>query len=123
MVRVVNTTRGVELGARIGHADAWWPRLRGLLGRPAPGRGEGLLIEPCRGVHMYGMKYPLDVAFLDPEGAVMALYPGLAPGARTPMHAKARRAIEIPAGTLAATGTAVGDVLTCEPSPKSEEER
>ena len=36
-----------------------------MLGRPAPRPGEGLLLTPCSSVHMYGMRFPLDVAFLD----------------------------------------------------------
>ena len=71
---------------------------------------------------MFGMKVPLDVALVDREGAVVALYPGLAPGARTSLHSAARRALELPTGTLAETGTVVGDVLTWQPA-KSEEER
>ncbi len=121
MVRVINETRGHELGARIGHADRWWLRLRGMIGRGPLEPGGGLLIDPCRGVHMYGMKQSLDVAFVDGRGAIVALYPELSPGARTPMHSAARRAVELPAGTLAGTGTEVGDVLTWEPSPEGGE--
>ncbi|HUP01715.1 MAG TPA: DUF192 domain-containing protein [Gemmatimonadota bacterium] len=123
MVRVWNETRKRDLGGRIGHADRWWPRLRGLIGRPPLEPGQGLLIDPCRGVHMYGMRIALDVAFVDGDGAVVALYPELRPGARTRHHSKARRAIELPAGTLAETGTALGDVLTWNPVSAGLEER
>ena len=34
LLRIVNADRGTELGARIGLADRWGARLRGLLGRP-----------------------------------------------------------------------------------------
>lgn len=34
-----------------------------------PGRaGEGLLIPRCRSVHTFGMRFPLDLAFLDAAG-------------------------------------------------------
>jgi uncharacterized membrane protein (UPF0127 family) len=61
---------------------------------------------------MFGMKYPIDVAFLDESGKVVALYPSLQPGGRTRWHGRARSALELPDGTLAATRTTVGDTLT-----------
>jgi uncharacterized membrane protein (UPF0127 family) len=118
-IRVVNETRGRELGGRIGLADRWWPRLKGLTGRRIEA-GEGLVLVPCKAIHMYGMKQALDVAFVDEGGSVVAIYPDLAPGRRTPFHRPARKAIELPPGTLADTGTQVGDVLACRPA---EEER
>ena len=111
LLRVVNTRHNRELGARIGLADRWLRRLRGLLGRPAPAAGEGLLLTPCRAVHMFGMSFPLDVAFLDAEGAVVATYRSLAPGSRTRWHRNAVHALELPAGTLEDSGTVIGDVL------------
>ena len=113
IVEARNAARGTVLGTRIGVADRWWTRLRGLLGTPPLGAGAGLLIEPCRAVHMAGMRYPIDVAFLDRGGAVVATYAALPPGGRTRWHRAARQALELPAGTLAATGTVEGDLIHC----------
>src|SRR2546426_1619371 len=77
---LTNLTRGRVLGTRIAVADRWWLRLRGLLGRPPLGAGGGVLLTPCRPVHTFGLSYPVDVAFLDRRGAVVALYHRLAPG-------------------------------------------
>ncbi|MGH7572519.1 MAG: DUF192 domain-containing protein [Gemmatimonadota bacterium] len=118
-LQVVNQTRECELGEQVWLADSWWPRLRGLIGRRLEA-GQGLVLAPCKAVHMHGMKQALDVAFVDGSGAVVAVYPDLAPGRRTRFHKPARKAIELPPGTLAQTGTQVGDVLSCRPS---EEER
>ena len=111
LVRVVNTRDERELGARIGLADGWLARLRGMLARPAPGPGEGLLLTPCSSVHMYGMRFPLDIAFLDGRGTVVAIYPSLAPGSRTRWHRNAAHALELSAGALLESGTSIGDVL------------
>ena len=111
LLRVVNTRGDRELGSRVRLADGWLTRLRGMLARPAPLEGEGLLLSPCRSIHMYGMRYALDVAFLDARGGVVASYPSLRPGARTHWHRKAAHALELPAGTLESSGTRVGDVL------------
>ena len=112
-VEARNAARGTVLGERIGVADRWWLRLRGLLGTLPLQAGAGLLIEPCHAVHMAGMRYPIDVAFLAADGAVVATYASLPPGARTRWHRAARRALELPAGTLAATGTVEGDLILC----------
>ena len=115
-VRVVNAARSSLVGSSIGVADSSWTRLRGMLGRPEPGAGEGLLLAPCRGVHMYGMRYALDVVFLDENGVVVAAYPALPPGARTPLVRGAAFALELPAGTVESTGTSVGDALYWTPA-------
>lgn len=113
-VTVRNETRGCDLGDSIGLADGWWSRLRGLVGRGPLDPGGGLLLVPSRGVHMFGMRYPLDVAMLDGDREVVALYRGLAPGARTKWHGEARAALEVPDGVLAETNTQLGDRISWE---------
>ena len=117
MVRVRNADRGADLGVAVGVADGWWSRFRGLLGRSSLAAGEGLLLSPCRSVHMFGMKFALDVAFLDGGGRVVEIYHALRPGARTRWHRDAAHALELPSGTLAATGTARGDRIVWQASP------
>jgi hypothetical protein len=115
-VAIVNRTRDSVLATAVGVADQWWQRARGFLGRPEPKNGEGLLLSPCRAVHMIGMQYGLDVAFLDRQGRVIALYPRLAPGRRSSWHARARYAIEMTAGTIEDSGTQVGDLIAWVPA-------
>ena len=86
-------------------------RLRGFLMRPEPVDGEGILFSPCKGVHMYGMKFSLDVLFLDRQGRVVSLFPNLAPGKRTPIQKQAHHALELPAGSIGRSGTQVGDLI------------
>lgn len=111
-----NPVRGTVLGSTVMVAESSLARLRGMLGRPAPGAGEGMLLAPCRGVHTYGMRYPLDVVFLDQEGMVVAIYPALPPGTRTPLIRGASFALELPPGTVEASGTLLGDALSWTPS-------
>jgi uncharacterized membrane protein (UPF0127 family) len=120
LLRVMNPKRNRELGSHIGLADGWLARLRGMLARPMPRRGEGLLLTPCRSIHMLGMRYPLDVAFLDRTGAVVAIYPSVAPGLTTRGHRQAAHALELPAGALEESGTLVGDVLVWSELPEAQ---
>lgn len=82
-----------------------------MLGRVEPAPGEGMLLDPCHSVHMFGMKYPLDIAFLAPDGCVVETYHRLAPSKRSRWHRDADRALELRAGTLAKTETQKGDQL------------
>jgi uncharacterized protein len=87
-----------------------WERMRGLLGRPALRAGQALLIDPCPSVHTIGMRYPLDLAFLDPHWRVLRLVHELPP-LRFAACASARATLELPPGALDAAGIAAGDVL------------
>ena len=55
-------------------------RLRGLLRRPGF-EGE-ILIAPCGDIHTFGMKGPIDVAFLGRDGLVLASQQNLQPRRR-----------------------------------------
>jgi len=113
-VRVVNRTREIPLGDRVRTAQTFLSRLVGLLGTAAIAEGEGLWIVPCRSVHTLGMRYPIDVAFLDARGVVVGTLEGLPPNRIGRVFRDARGALEMRAGTLAATGTAPGDRLEFE---------
>ena len=121
VLRVVNESRQSVLGGRIRIADTMRARLRGFLFRGKPASGEGLLLAPCKGVHMYGMRFPLDVLFIDEAGCVIATHANLAPGQRTPMYPTARYALELPVGAIASTETDVGDRLSWKPTGMHEE--
>jgi uncharacterized protein len=111
-IRVLNRTRGTVLGNQVRMADRLASRARGYLFRPAPAPGEGILLSPCQMVHMFGVRFPLDVVFISATGQVMATYPELRPWRWSRLHGSALHALELPPGTIRATGTAVGDDLS-----------
>jgi uncharacterized protein len=114
-MRVHNLSRSAELASRAAVADGFFTRLRGLLGRDGLEAGEGLVIVPCSSVHMVGMRFPLDILHLDKAGRVVRALPDLRPGQLGPLVWRSHLAIELPAGTIAATGTEVGDQVELEP--------
>ena len=114
-MRVRNLSRDADLADRATVANNFWRRLRGLLGRDGLVAGEGLVIEPCTSVHMLGMRFPLDVLHLDRSGTVLRVLPDLRPGQFGPIVWRSHVAVELPAGTIAATGTVVGDRVALEP--------
>jgi uncharacterized membrane protein (UPF0127 family) len=94
--------------ARAWKAEGPWERVRGLLGREPLGPGEALLIEPCWLVHTFGMRYALDLAFVDGSGRVRKLAYDVRPG-RIAGSPGARQTFEFPAGVLAGLPLRVGD--------------
>ena len=78
-------------------------RMRGLLWRPALAPGQGLLIAPCNSVHTFGMRYAIDVVFLDREGRVLKVHAALRPF-RMAMARGARQVIELAAGEASRLG-------------------
>lgn len=114
-IRVVNKTRGTELGRRIQLAETLFQRLRGFLFRTGPSDGEGLLLTPCQAVHMVGVPFSLDVLFIDEGGRVVGLYPDLKPMRWTHVHRTASHALELPRGTITRTRTELGDALLWSP--------
>lgn len=111
MYRVSEGESGIVVADRLRSADTHWARLRGLLGTSRLAPGEGLWIRPCRQVHMFGMRYPIDVVFLDERLGVVHTIAGLAPWAMSPRIGAASSVIELPAGTLARVGVAAGGRL------------
>ena len=61
----VNTSNGRKLAEKVLQAETLSERMRGLLGRSTLPVGEALLLDPCRAIHTAGMRFPIDVLFLD----------------------------------------------------------
>ena len=99
-----DATSGAVLADQLRPAHTHWSRLRGLLGTRRLEPGEGLWLKPCRQVHTIGMRYAIDVAFLDDTHRVVGVINALAPGKFSPRLATATSVLELPAGTLARVG-------------------
>ncbi len=109
-MQITNERTGRSLGDKVAHANTFWRRLRGLLGRRSLEPGEGLLLEPCQAVHGLGMAFTCDVVYLDADGCVV--YHGqLRRNGRGPFRRDARRVLEVPEGTASEAGVQTGDRL------------
>src|ERR1035437_8326483 len=112
-LRVANQTKGQVLADRADIADTSAKRRTGLLKHKGLQPGEGLWIAPCEGVHTFGMKFPIDVLFLSKKKQVLKARPDMVKG-RIAFSLRAYSVLELPAGTLAQTGTVAGDQLEFE---------
>ena len=111
--RVRNLTKDVSLADRAEVADSSAKRRTGLLKHEGLAPGGGLWIAPCEGIHTIGMKFPIDVLFLNRQRRVVKIRASMGKW-RLALSLRAHSVLELPAGTIAETGTAVGDQLEVE---------
>lgn len=94
-------------------ADTSAKRRVGLLKHDRLLPGEGLWIKPCESVHTFFMKFAIDLVYLDKSQKVRKVRHAV-PAWRLSACFTAHSILELPAGTAAETGTAVGDMVTIE---------
>lgn len=114
-MRLINGRNGAVLAEKVERAQTMTARLRGLLGRPSLPEGEALVIEPCSSIHTFFMRFAIDAAFVARDGRVVRAISAMRPWRATRLYPAAAMAVELPAGTLARSGTGEGDVLLFQP--------
>jgi uncharacterized membrane protein (UPF0127 family) len=95
---------------RVWKAASAIERMRGLLGRPPLLADEGLLIDACNMVHTVGMRYALDLVFLNATGHVQKLVHNVKP-LRCAGALAAKSTLELPAGSLTLLNLRMGEQL------------
>ena len=88
-------------------------RRTGLLRHTGLEKDEGLWIAPCEAVHTIGMKFPIDVLFLDKKRKVLKIVKNMKKW-RMAACLRAHSALELQAGRSEATGTKAGHQLELE---------
>lgn len=108
-MNIYNETKGTVLADQAVKARSFLARGRGLMMAAPLAPGGGLVIEPCSSIHMFFMRYPLDIVFLDEHGTVVFMYHSIKPWRMGRIVRHARSAVELPVGAIAASRTEVGD--------------
>ncbi|MFJ7942710.1 DUF192 domain-containing protein [Streptomyces sp. NPDC096354] len=94
---------GLEIPLRI--AASYRARSKGLLGQD--GIDGALMITPCGSVHTFGMRFTIDVAYLDRKFNVVAVHT-MKPGRLGMVRLRSRHVLESAAGTMAKWGLRPG---------------
>jgi uncharacterized protein len=110
-VGVLRKAGGEVVCERCEIADTPLKRMRGLLGRSGLEPGEGMLFRPAGSIHMFFMRFAIDVLFCDRDLVVLGLERDLKPW-RTARRKAAKVVVELPVG--AADGVGPGDRLFLE---------
>lgn len=106
------TKDGRVVVSHVVHAESLPARLRGLLGRASLPADTGMLIRPCRSIHMWFMRFPIDAAFLDRELRVLKVTLNLRPWQMAFAPRQTHCVLETAQGKL--DGLPIGSVLTVE---------
>jgi uncharacterized protein len=98
-------------------ADTPQARMTGLLGRDGLPPGQGLILEPCRLIHTFMMRFAIDVVFYDRALRVTRAVASVRPSRFAWGGLRARATLELPAGSLAEGGFTLepGTQLRLEP--------
>ncbi|MBW8183144.1 DUF192 domain-containing protein [Shewanella nanhaiensis] len=107
------TRLSTHKGSHIEHiylANTPWLRLRGLLGRKQLTTEQGMLISPCNSVHTMGMRYPLDIVYLNSKNKVLKITSNLAPW-RSSACRGATQVLELSAGNSKNKNIKQGDTI------------
>jgi uncharacterized membrane protein (UPF0127 family) len=119
MTAARNRTRSSELASELEVAGSLWGKFMGLMGRASLAPGAGMWLPDSNGIHMMFMGFPIDAVFVgrpvaDAGGArpVVSVHRGLrAWTGLVPFVRGAHGVLELPVGTIDASGTQVGDLI------------
>ena len=117
--RILNQTRDTVVASQLEIAGAGGTRRKGLLGREGLAPGEGLWIRPCEAVHTIGMRFAIDLVYLDRKMRVRKVRNKVGPW-RLSACMVAHSVLELPAGTAYRSQTREGDLLALSDIPEED---
>jgi uncharacterized membrane protein (UPF0127 family) len=109
MMNAYNQTRQTSIVGNVEKAASTLRRMKGLLGKKSMPENYGLWITPCQSIHTFFMRFPIDVIFLSPDLHVVKIFPSIEPFRLSSWVHSAQSALELASGTIANSGTQVGD--------------
>ena len=110
-----NETRGTIIAADVETAASLWSRFMGLMGRRSLEPGHALWLTGTNGIHMFFMRFAIDAVFLGKPAAdgsrpVLSVHRRLrAWTGMVPLVRGAAGVLELPVGSIDASGTIRGD--------------
>lgn len=117
MGRLINVTQGGrEIAAAVERADSFWRRGVGLLGRAGLPVGAALWLVPCPSIHMFGMRFALDLLFLDADLRIVKVVRQIRPWRMASGGPGAHSVVELATGWLPEDAARPGDRLAWRPT-------
>ena len=117
-----NISRGTLLAERLEDGASFWAKFMGLMGRSSLPQGDGLWLPGENGIHMLFMRFPIDVVFVsapsdasDNRRRVLSIRRAVPPWRGVVWRiGGAKGVLELPVGTIEASGTSVGDEIAID---------
>lgn len=105
------TASGKVLADQCMLANTFFSRLKGLLGKKGLSSSEALLLIPCDMVHTLGMRFPIDLIFVDKQGEILKIENDLKPNRLAARVRNSHCVVEMAAGMAKELGLVPGDTL------------
>lgn len=109
--QAINVTRQSVVATEVRVADTYFTRLMGLMGKSGLPPQHGLWIQPCSDIHSCFMCFEFDAIFVDKQHKVLHLVERMKPWRMSRLVWGGYAVLELPAGTVAESGTQVGDII------------
>lgn len=110
-MRLVNVDNGEIIAESIESAQTFFTRLKGLMFRKELSNGGGLYLHPCKSIHTFFMKFPIDVLYLDKEWKIVGMEEQLEPGKMGRHFTGAASVIELESGSIQKNGIQEGQIV------------
>lgn len=111
-----NKTRESFLALNLIPADTHLSRLKGLLGTIRLKSDEGIWISPSQGIHTIGLRFAIDLIYLDTDYRVIETMESFGTFRIGPLRMNCASVLELPVRSIYCSQTQVGDqLLICSP--------
>lgn len=114
-MKVIHEDNGRLIASDVKEAVTFWKRFKGLMFTTSLNDQGGLYLYPCRSIHTWFMKYPIDVVYLSDDHVVIATESKLPPW-KMGMHVKGvRKVVELAEGKVKQEQIQAGQTLELQP--------
>jgi uncharacterized membrane protein (UPF0127 family) len=110
-LRLVNLDNGQTVSDSIELAVTFLTRLKGLMFRAQLSQGGGLYLHPCKSIHTFFMKFPIDVLYLNKDWKIVGLEEQLQPGKIGRNVPGAVSVIELESGSIQKNSIKEGQIV------------
>lgn len=90
----------------------FYDRFKGLLGKKEIKNDEALIIKPCNSIHMFFMKFSIDVIFIDKNDRVCEMIKNIKPWKVSKIIKEAKYVIELKSGKIEEHNIEIGDLIS-----------
>lgn len=108
---IVNCDQKTTLAEKYKVADTFFSRFIGLLNRSSLDSNEALVLTRCQSIHMFFMRFSIDVIFVNNKNVVVGIVENIKPFQMSRIFFASSYAVELPSGKIQETKTAIGNKI------------
>ncbi|MGE0267828.1 MAG: DUF192 domain-containing protein [Candidatus Omnitrophota bacterium] len=108
---IFNDSKKTVIANKAKIADTFLSRMIGLLKHEQLLNNEALVITRCNSIHMFFMKFAIDVIFVNNSKKVVGLIKNIKPNQMSRIYWNASVAIELPVGAISISKSELGDKI------------